>query len=378
MKRWVALTLITIAGACSSSSPDSSAGSGGHVGSGGASGSGSGGKGSGGSDGGSGGAVGSGGTPASSGGATGTGGNTASGGASSSGGTLGSGGTTQSGGKGGGAATGGATSSGGMTGGGGQSGKGGAGAAGRGGGGGGGGGTTAGAKKHAFLLLGQSNMAGYPKAEDSDKVKNSRIQVLGFDDCAATGRKKDQWDVAVPPLHECFAGAIGPGDWFSKTLIDQLPAGDTILLVPCAVSGMPISYFQKGMTPYDTIVRRAKAAQAMGGVIEAMLFHQGESDAGSPAGWPAGVKKLVTDLRTDLGLAEVPFLAGELAPTGADASMNKYVAMLPDMITNAFVISATGLTLDPGDTQYHVHFGHDSQVELGKRYEAKVLELLRP
>ena len=223
-------------------------------------------------------------------------------------------------------------------------------------------------------MLGQSNMAGYPKAQASDKVKNERIRVLGFDDCAATGRMKDKWDVAVPPLHECFAGAIGPGDWFSKTLIDKLPAGDTILLVPCAVSGMSIDYFKKGMAPYDTIIKRAKAAQQMGGVIEAFLFHQGETDNGNTT-WPSKVQTFVNDLRTDLGLPSVPFFAGELARSGKAAGHNTLVNMLPGLISKSYVISAEGLKLDPGDTTYMLHFDHDSQVTLGMRYEAKFVEV---
>ncbi|MGK3961835.1 sialate O-acetylesterase [Sorangium sp. So ce118] len=54
---------------------------------------------------------------------------------------------------------------------------------------------------HVFLLLGQSNMAGYPEASNADKTENPRIEVLGFDDCAGTGRVEGQWGIAAPPLH---------------------------------------------------------------------------------------------------------------------------------------------------------------------------------
>jgi len=229
---------------------------------------------------------------------------------------------------------------------------------------------------HVFLLLGQSNMAGYAKAQDADKVKNDRIRVLGFDACAATGRQKDQWDVAVPPLHECWNGAVGPGDWFSKTLIDVLPAGDTIGLVPCAISGERIETFLKvGGTQYDMIVRRARAAQQAGGVIDGILFHQGESNNGDPA-WPGKVSTLVTDLRTDLELGNVPFLAGELAYDGNAKAHNVRVNELPSLIDNGFVVSAMGLGLDPADTQWHLHFGHDETVTFGKRYAQKMIEVL--
>jgi hypothetical protein len=238
------------------------------------------------------------------------------------------------------------------------------------------GGSGNGTTFHVFLLLGQSNMAGFPKAVDADKVKNPRIKVLGYDSCAATGRQTDKWDVAVPPLHECWNGAIGPGDYFSKTLIDVIPASDTIGLVPCAISGEKIETFLKvGGTKYTWIVDRAKLAQMAGGVIEGILFHQGESNNGDPT-WPGKVQTLVKDLKTDLGLGDVPFLAGELAYDGACAAHNVQVAKLPGLIPNSFVISASGLKLDPTDTTYHVHFGHDSQVTFGQRYEAKMVQAL--
>jgi hypothetical protein len=49
---------------------------------------------------------------------------------------------------------------------------------------------------------------------------------------------------------------------------------------------------------------------------------------------------------------------------------------LPALVSNAFVISADGLVVDPTDTQWNLHFGHDSQVEFGKRYAAKMIEAL--
>jgi hypothetical protein len=47
------------------------------------------------------------------------------------------------------------------------------------------------------------------------------------------------------------------------------------------------------------------------------------------------------------------------------------------VITNAFVVSANGLVVDPADTQYRLHFDHDSQVTLGKRYAQQMISALR-
>jgi hypothetical protein len=223
-------------------------------------------------------------------------------------------------------------------------------------------------KFHCFLLLGQSNMAGYPKAQASDKVENPRILVLDYD--------TNQWRIAVPPLHETWQGAIGPGDWFSKTIINELPAGDTIGLIPCAISGEKIETFMKvGGGKYSWIINRAKLAQQRGGVIEGILFHQGESNNGDTS-WPGKVKTLVTDLRNDLNLGNVPFLAGELLYSGSCAGHNTLINQLPSVMTNCYVVSANGLVVDPADTQWRLHFGHDSQVTFGKRYAEKMIQAL--
>jgi hypothetical protein len=99
-----------------------------------------------------------------------------------------------------------------------------------------------------FLLIGQSNMFGGAMANAGDLVEDERIRVLGFDDCTATGRRYNEWDTAAPPLHACWWNGIGPGDRFAKTLIEALPEGDTIGLIPVALPGAGIDMFRKGVT----------------------------------------------------------------------------------------------------------------------------------
>ena len=130
-----------------------------------------------------------------------------------------------------------------------------------------------------------------------------------------------------------------------------------------------------GGSRYDYIVRRARIAQQAGGVIDGILFHQGESNSGDPA-WPQKVATLVADLRTDLNIAEAPFLAGELLYSGGTAGHNTQVNRLPGMVSNAFVISAEGLVVDPADTRWNLHFSRDSQVTFGQRYAQKMIEVL--
>lgn len=223
---------------------------------------------------------------------------------------------------------------------------------------------TSAGKFHCFILTGQSNMAGYPKAQDSDRVKDPRILSLGY--------YNNQWAVAAPPLHE-NRDSIGPGDWFAKTLIQKLPANDTIGLIPCAVSGIGIDDLIG--SKYSWILEKAKKAKEKGGIIEGILFHQGETNC-NQADWPNKVNTLMTKLKNDLGLGDIPILAGELLYTGDCKSHNTLINKLPSVVKNCYVVSAQGLTEDSSDAIYNLHFDHNSQVTFGKRYAEKMIEAL--
>ncbi len=238
-----------------------------------------------------------------------------------------------------------------------------------------------------YLLIGQSNMAGGAEPNAEDRVEDERIRVLGYDACAATGRVYNEWDTAAPPLHSCWSNGIGPADHFAKTLIEALPAGDTIGLIPCGIPGVDIDFFRKGVvssrrdeftippddhwdTAYDWVVERARLAQADGGVIDGILFHQGESDSGQTV-WLDKVKEMVDDLRSDLDLGEAPFVAGELLYGGACEGHNAIIAQLPDRVSNAHVVSAAGLN---GVDSFH--FDSAGYRTFGQRYGEAMIEAL--
>jgi hypothetical protein len=250
-----------------------------------------------------------------------------------------------------------------------------------------------------FLLFGQSNMAGAPSAETQDKTTNPRIKALAFNNC--TGKTFNQWYVASPPLHGCYEG-LGPGDYFAKTLIDtsdKLGLGiDTIGLIPCAISGVDISFFSKGVTssrrkdfkipPVDSgvsaylwMVTRIKEAQK-NGVVRGIIFHQGESDWSDTArkAWPGRVEAILKNLKADCGLGDVPFLAGELryklnrtTNESCCYAHNTYVAQLAAAVANGGMVSAANLTgLDDA-----YHFDAAGQRTFGHRYAAAMVPLLK-
>ncbi len=247
---------------------------------------------------------------------------------------------------------------------------------------------------HIYLAFGQSNMDGAGAIESQDKVGiDARFKVMSAVNCTDDRtRQIGKWTTATPPLVRCGSG-LGISDYFGRTMVQELPQGIKIGIVPVAVSGCDIVLFDKvnyasyaasapswmkdiinsyGGNPYARLVGVAKLAQKEG-VIKGIIFHQGETNTNNPE-WKNKVADVVKNLKADLQLGDVPFLAGELlASTGACCSShNVEVNKLPSLIPNAHVISSAGLDGADG-----AHFTSDSYREFGKRYAKKMIELIK-
>ena len=253
-------------------------------------------------------------------------------------------------------------------------------------------------KFYVFLCFGQSNMEGSAKFEAIDTTSvDPRFRVLSAVDCPESGRQKDHWYTARPPLTRCNTG-LTPADYFGRTLAAGLPPDIRIGVINVAVGGCKIELFDKDNyqsfsatapdwmkgiiaqydgNPYARLVQLAKIAQK-DGVIKGILLHQGESNTNDTL-WPAKVKKVYDNLILDLELdaAAVPLLAGEVVHAdqgGVCASMNRIIDRLPDTISNSYVISSKGCT----DGADNLHFDAAGYRELGKRYAEQMLLLLKP
>lgn len=247
-----------------------------------------------------------------------------------------------------------------------------------------------------FLCFGQSNMEGQGTIAAEDRTVDSRFQLLQSVDCPNLNRTKGNWYTAVPPLTRCWT-RLSPADYFGRTLVENLPEHVRIGVINVSVGGCRIELFDKDQyqnhlntfpddwfqdildeynrNPYAHLVNLAKKAQQEG-VIKGILLHQGESN-NSDQQWPTKVKKIYTDLITDLDLdaAEVPLLAGELVHAdqgGLLAGMNTIINKLPETLPNSFVISSSGCS----DQTDNIHFDAAGYRELGRRYGQKMLELL--
>lgn len=247
---------------------------------------------------------------------------------------------------------------------------------------------------HIYLMFGQSNMDGAGTIESQDRAGvDERFQVIGAVTCNGnnTSFTLGKWRTATPPIVRCGSG-LGIGDYFGRIMVANLPQKIRVGVVPVAVPGCDIGLFDKanfetyvsnapdwmkaiindyGGNPYARLVEVAKLAQK-DGVIKGILFHQGETNTNSTT-WKNQVQQVVANLKSDLGLEDVPFLAGELlAADGACCSShNVEVNKLPDVIPNAHVISSSGLLGTDA-----AHFTSASYRTFGERYAEKMLELI--
>lgn len=231
-------------------------------------------------------------------------------------------------------------------------------------------------KFHIYLLIGQSNMAGRGVVEPQDTTPDSRILRLN---------RAGDWEVAKDPLHfDKPVAGTGLGLTFAREMLRDAESDVYIGVVPCAVGGSGIDVWQAGAFfeqtqsyPYDDMLRRTRLA-LKDGILKGILWHQGESDAGTPAltcTYRDKFIRFVATLRHDLHAAYVPFLAGELAPFSAHesgiAGITRIFHDVAEETAPYDVVSGNGLRAMPDG----IHFDSASERELGRRYAEKMKRL---
>lgn len=238
-------------------------------------------------------------------------------------------------------------------------------------------------KMYIILLAGQSNMAGrgsISQLTPADTVTYSNIYSLN---------KDSVWVRAKHPLHWDKAEAsVGMGIAFAHKLDSLMGGNIKIGLVPCASGGTSInqwlsnSYF--GNTGdyflYSNLISRAKLAQNYGQII-GMIWHQGESDSNgsSYSTYQNRLQTFFKRVRTDLGLPNMPIVAGELGRylgTNPDYprcdSINLSINRLKKKISHYNVATSEGLSSNKDNT----HFNTASVITYGKRYAPLFYDLV--
>lgn len=171
---------------------------------------------------------------------------------------------------------------------------------------------------------------------------------------------------------------IGPSYGFARTMTAHTDR--QIGLVVNARGGSSILSWRKGDKDgyYEEALKRVRTAIAKGGVLKAVLWHQGEADVPRMDTYRKHFTELVTNLRHDLGMPELLFIAGEIATWGPteqaarqNVEFNNRLRETCECLSNVVCVSSEGLQplINPSDP----HFCTASQLQLGERYAEAVL-----
>ncbi|MBL7978638.1 MAG: sialate O-acetylesterase [Bacteroidetes Order II. Incertae sedis bacterium] len=223
-------------------------------------------------------------------------------------------------------------------------------------------------KRHLFLLIGQSNMAGFGPLQQVKPIRDPRIEVF----------RNGTFIEATEPLHQDHnRNGIGLGMSFAKVLADHWVT-DRIGLIPCAVSGTAIRRWAPGADLYQRALRKTQQALPFG-TLRGVLWLQGEADAATKKttqNHSLLFEKMVHHLRGDLGDAHLPFLSGGLGD---------FLAHFPpcrrfDLINQQYQHAAlTDYAFVPSVGLKHmgdgVHFDSPSLRTLGERFAQSYLQL---
>ncbi|MBS1669309.1 MAG: sialate O-acetylesterase [Bacteroidetes bacterium] len=235
-----------------------------------------------------------------------------------------------------------------------------------------------------FILMGQSNMSGYGEILPEDTVLVKNIFYL-----PTIYKGHLQWMPARHPLHNRLpSDRFGMGLPFAKEILATHP-GIVVGLIPVAWGGAPIDSLDKGTAVYADALKKALFAETHGGKIKGVLWHQGESDTVDSLlsnSYSKKLQKLVTDLRADLKLPDLPFIVGNLAEfygTGKEHNAPQRVRQintiraalraLPSEMKNTGFVETTGCS---SIDSHYVHFNRASYIILGKRYAEKYNEII--
>ena len=230
-----------------------------------------------------------------------------------------------------------------------------------------------------YVCIGQSNMAG--RATLTSEVMDTLQNVYLLND-------KGSFEPAVNPLNrystirkDMSMQRLGPAYGFAKEMSREVkrPVG----LVVNARGGSSINSWLKGSKDgyYEEAISRIRIAAQQGGVLKAILWHQGESDCSNTEAYKQKLISLMRDLREDLGMPDLPVIVGQISQwnwTKREAGtvpFNQMIKKVSSFIPYSDWVSSKGLGWYKDEKD--PHFNTEAQLLLGKRYAKKVLKFYK-
>jgi signal peptidase I len=233
---------------------------------------------------------------------------------------------------------------------------------------------------YVFIMAGQSNMAGRGFVEPQDTLSNKRILTID---------KSMKWIYAKEPLHfyEPSLTGLDCGMSFAKKLLDSIPEGVSIAIIPCAVGGSSIDQWinnetYRGVTLLDNFKEKVDFAKDYG-KIKGIIWHQGESNAKSELipKYSQRLDSLFNSFRIFVENDTLPIIIGELGSYTEPIEKQMKWNSINTIIHNIALTDKNLSIVETGDLNHKgdkVHFDSESQRILGERFAIKYIELTMP
>lgn len=252
-----------------------------------------------------------------------------------------------------------------------------------------------------YLAIGQSNMSGRAAVEAEDYgapndayIFNSRgewekAQVYPTDAGTRGYQGLNRYSTVKNQEWESSNG-LNPLTALAKSI--KLPEGTAMGIVSNAKGNTSIEQWSKGYEGnrdynlYEEAVARANAAVEKGGRIKGIIWLQGCANStksgtnkAADSDYVTKFETLMTNLRTDLGAADVPVIIAEIPAFAGNKSwnnmyFNEYTipAITDKAANNAYAVYSAG-SKSIGD---NTHFDSKSQRQLGAALADKINEVI--
>lgn len=217
----------------------------------------------------------------------------------------------------------------------------------------------------SFLMLGQSNMAGRGFLHEVEPIYNEKIKML----------RNGQWQMMTEPVnYDRPVAGVSLAASFAEAWSKANP-DEEVGLIPCAEGGSSLNDWHPEGTLFQHALSEARFALETSEIC-GILWHQGESDSnnGQHDTYYDKLSFIMTTLRDELNLENIPLIIGELGDFLGKTGFGKYspeyklvneqLRRYAENLPNSYFVTAEGLTANPDG----IHLNAVSQRKFGYRY----------